>query len=78
VKLTERSYRTGKGKATKSAKEADYRAIFDNLMQDLLTVLFWPEWPAASFMLGVAMKYLASSPVASYLRHSLVHIDFGS
>ncbi|KAG9017932.1 Sister chromatid cohesion protein 2 [Tulasnella sp. 427] len=53
--------RTGKGKATKSTKEADYRAILDNLIQDLLTVLFWPEWPAASILLGVATKYLLSA-----------------
>lgn len=53
--------RTGKGKTTKSTKEADYRAILDNLIQDLLTVLFWPEWPAASILLGVATKYLLSA-----------------
>lgn len=52
------NFRTGKGKTTKSTKEADYRAILDNLIQDLLTVLFWPEWPAASILLGVATKYL--------------------
>ncbi|KAG9034044.1 Sister chromatid cohesion protein 2 [Tulasnella sp. JGI-2019a] len=53
--------RSGKGKAAKTTKEADYRAIFDYLVEDLLTVLFWPEWPAASCLLGIATKYLISA-----------------
>ncbi|KAG8907886.1 Sister chromatid cohesion protein 2 [Tulasnella sp. 403] len=53
--------RSGKGKITKSTKEADYRAIFDNLLQDLLTVLYRPEWPAASVLLAIATKYLVSA-----------------
>ncbi|KAG8885372.1 Sister chromatid cohesion protein 2 [Tulasnella sp. 332] len=53
--------RSGKGKAAKTTKEADYRAIFDYLVEDLLTVLFWPEWPAASCLLGIITKYLVSA-----------------
>ncbi|KIP08264.1 hypothetical protein PHLGIDRAFT_127100 [Phlebiopsis gigantea 11061_1 CR5-6] len=56
--LTQRS---GKTKTTKNSNEAEYRAIFDNLVGDLLTVLFWPEWPAASILLGVASKFMISS-----------------
>ncbi|KAJ3516976.1 hypothetical protein NLJ89_g794 [Agrocybe chaxingu] len=56
--LTQRS---GKGKATKSSNEAEYRAIFDNLINDLLVVLFWPEWPAASIILSIATKFMLSS-----------------
>ncbi|EKM54090.1 uncharacterized protein PHACADRAFT_162472 [Phanerochaete carnosa HHB-10118-sp] len=56
--LTQRS---GKTKTTKNANEAEYRSIFDNLIADLLTVLFWPEWPAASILLGVASKFMISS-----------------
>ncbi|KAG8957597.1 Sister chromatid cohesion protein 2 [Tulasnella sp. 419] len=52
--------RSGKGKITKNTKEADYRAIFDNLLSDLLTVLYWPEWPAAALVLGIVTKYLVS------------------
>ncbi|PPQ86325.1 hypothetical protein CVT25_005626 [Psilocybe cyanescens] len=56
--LTQRS---GKGKATKNSNEAEYRAIFDNLIDDLLVVLFWPEWPAASLILSIASKFMVSS-----------------
>lgn len=55
--LTQRS---GKGKATKNSNEAEYRAIFDNLVSDLLAVLFWPEWPAASLLLGIICKFMVS------------------
>jgi cohesin loading factor subunit SCC2 len=57
VFLTQRS---GKGKTTKNTNEAEYRAIFDNLIGDLLTVLFWPEWPAASLLLSIACKFMVS------------------
>lgn len=53
-----RSPRSGKGKIAKTTKEADYRTIFDSLVADLLSVLFWPEWPAASVLLGIVTKYL--------------------
>ncbi|KAH8077046.1 hypothetical protein BXZ70DRAFT_709469 [Cristinia sonorae] len=53
--------RLGKGKSTKDSNEAEYRAIFDSLISDLLTVLFWPEWPAASVLLSLACKYMVSS-----------------
>ena len=51
-------FRSGKGKSTKDSNEAEYRAIFDGLISDLLTVLFWPEWPAASLLLSLACKYM--------------------
>ncbi|KJA17973.1 hypothetical protein HYPSUDRAFT_205707 [Hypholoma sublateritium FD-334 SS-4] len=56
--LTQRS---GKGKATKNSNEAEYRLIFDNLIDDLLVVLFWPEWPAAGLILSIASKFMVSS-----------------
>ncbi|KAF9046656.1 hypothetical protein BJ165DRAFT_1369666 [Panaeolus papilionaceus] len=56
--LTQRS---GKGKATKNSNEAEYRAIFDNLLEDVLVVLFWPEWPAASLILSIASKFMVTS-----------------
>lgn len=52
--------RAGKAKATKNSNEAEYRAIFDNLVSDLLVVLFWPEWPAASLLLGIICKFMVS------------------
>ncbi|KAI0643094.1 hypothetical protein C8Q79DRAFT_1002826 [Trametes meyenii] len=56
--LTQRS---GKTKTTKNSNEAEYRAIFDNLISDLLAVLFWPEWPAASLILSIICKFMVSS-----------------
>ncbi|TCD62425.1 Sister chromatid cohesion protein 2 [Steccherinum ochraceum] len=53
--------RLGKTKSTKDSNEAEYRAIFDALISDLLTVLFWPEWPAASVLLSLACKYMVAS-----------------
>ena len=50
--------RSGKGKTTKNSNEAEYRLIFDNLIDDLLAVLFWPEWPAASLILSIASKFM--------------------
>ena len=65
--LTQRS---GKAKATKNSNEAEYRAIFDNLVSDLLVVLFWPEWPAASLLLGIICKFMVSI-VSSLVPESL-------
>ncbi|KAJ7719905.1 sister chromatid cohesion C-terminus-domain-containing protein [Mycena metata] len=56
--LTQRS---GKGKATKNSNEAEYRSIFDNLISDLLSVLYWPEYPAASLLLNIASKFMVAS-----------------
>ncbi|KAI6129687.1 hypothetical protein EDD16DRAFT_1689919 [Pisolithus croceorrhizus] len=55
--LTQRS---GKGKQTKNSNEAEYRIILDNLISDLLVVLYWPEWPAASLILSVTCKFMTS------------------
>ncbi|KAG8214779.1 hypothetical protein J3R82DRAFT_9915 [Butyriboletus roseoflavus] len=56
--LTQRS---GKGKLTKNSNEAEYRIILDNLISDLLVVLYWPEWPAASLILSVICKFMVAS-----------------
>ncbi|KAG9123567.1 Sister chromatid cohesion protein 2 [Ceratobasidium sp. 392] len=53
--------RTGKNKNTKSANEAEYRSIFDNLIQDVLVVINWPEWPAANLLIGIICKFMLSS-----------------
>lgn len=58
VFLTQRS---GKTKAAKSSNETEYRAILDNLVADLLTVLYLPEWPAATLLLGVLTRLFVAS-----------------
>ena len=50
----------GRGKGTKTTNETEYRAILDTLLSDLLTVLYWPEWPGAALLLVVASKLLVS------------------
>ena len=62
--------RSGKTKATKNANEAEYRSILDNLLGDVLTVLFWPDWPAASVLLGVAIKFMVISGQFVYMNAS--------
>ncbi|KAF8607050.1 hypothetical protein BDV93DRAFT_436800 [Ceratobasidium sp. AG-I] len=56
--LTQRS---GKNKNTKSTNEAEYRGIFDNLIQDILVVLNWPEWPAANLLMSIVCKFMLSA-----------------
>ncbi|VDC04583.1 unnamed protein product [Peniophora sp. CBMAI 1063] len=56
--LTQRS---GKGKTTKSTNEAEYRVIFEHLLTDIDSVLFWPEWPAAATLLGIVTKVFVNA-----------------
>ncbi|KAF8755190.1 Sister chromatid cohesion C-terminus [Rhizoctonia solani] len=53
--------KSGKNKNTKSTNEAEYRSIFDNLIQDILVVLNWPEWPAANLLMSIVCKFMLSS-----------------
>lgn len=59
------THRSGKTKTTKNSNEAEYRIIFDNLISDLLVVLYWPEWPAASLLLSIACKYMVMALYAN-------------
>ena len=56
-------HRSTKAKSAKGSNDGEYRAVFDNLISDLLTVLHWPEWPAASFTLNIATRFLVSAQV---------------
>lgn len=48
-------------KATKTSLDADYKTILGLFMDDLLTVLYRPEWPAASLYLSVFSRIMVSS-----------------
>ncbi|CAG8449459.1 11998_t:CDS:10 [Ambispora leptoticha] len=37
-------------KAVKNSNESDYRLLLDNFMEDVITVLNYPEWPAAELI----------------------------
>jgi cohesin loading factor subunit SCC2 len=48
---------SGLDSATKVAKTI---VVFLTSRSDLMVVLFWPEWPAASLLLGVICKFMVS------------------
>merc|ERR1719447_145173 len=41
-------------------EEVDYRPLFENFLQDLLTTVNTPEWPAAELLLSLLGKLLVS------------------
>ncbi|KAJ8678892.1 hypothetical protein QAD02_014679 [Eretmocerus hayati] len=45
-------------KCSSKGDEVDYRPIFENFVQDLLTTVNRPEWPAAELMLSLLGKLL--------------------
>lgn len=52
--------RSGTSKANKTSMDTDYKAVLDTLVNDLLTVLYRPEWPAASLFLNVISRLMVS------------------
>ncbi|KAJ1021124.1 hypothetical protein NDA16_003910 [Ustilago loliicola] len=44
--------RIGQTKVAKSSQEMSYAYVIESLIQDLLSALFLPEWPAAALMLS--------------------------
>lgn len=50
--------RASASKATKTSVDADYKAILDTLVTDLLVVLYRPEWPVASLFLNVISRLM--------------------
>lgn len=38
--------------------ESDYRTILDNLMEDVVTVLNYPEWPAAEMVIRIFSRVM--------------------
>lgn len=54
-------------KCSSKSEEIDYRPIFENFVQDLLTTVNKPEWPAAELMLSVLGNLLV------IIHHSQCH-----
>jgi cohesin loading factor subunit SCC2 len=54
--------RSGTSKANKTSIDTDYKAVLDTLVGDLLTVLYRPEWPAASLFLNVISRLMVRLP----------------
>ncbi len=44
--------------------EEDFRPLFDNFVQDLLTTLSVPEWPASEVLLTLMGVLLVSLPLS--------------
>ena len=47
-------------KCGSKSEETDFRPLFENFLQDLLTTLNSPEWPAAELLLSLLGKLLVS------------------
>lgn len=59
------------GKCSSKQEEIDYRPVFENFVQDLLTTVNRPEWPAAELMLSVLGSLLVNNFVNKNLEISL-------
>jgi cohesin loading factor subunit SCC2 len=59
--------RSGTSKANKTSIDTDYKAVLDTLVGDLLTVLYRPEWPAASLFLNVISRLMVRLPLEAEL-----------
>ncbi|XP_073999685.1 nipped-B cohesin loading factor [Rhodnius prolixus] len=58
-------------KCSSKSEEIDYRPLFENFVQDLLTTVNKPEWPAAELMLSVLGNLLVNNFVNKSLEMSL-------
>lgn len=58
-------------KCSSKSEEIDYRPIFENFIQDLLTTVNKPEWPASELMLSVLGRLLVANFVNKNLDMSL-------
>ncbi|VVC44793.1 Hypothetical protein CINCED_3A008325 [Cinara cedri] len=58
-------------KCSSKSEEIDYRPIFENFIQDLLTTVNKPEWPASELMLSVLGRLLVANFVNKNLEMSL-------
>lgn len=53
--------RSSKAPKNSSASEAEYKAVLDHLVKDLLVVVDLPEWPVAAMILQIAARELVRS-----------------
>ncbi|KAF6211182.1 hypothetical protein GE061_014297 [Apolygus lucorum] len=58
-------------KCSSKSEEIDYRPLFENFVQDLLTTVNKPDWPAAELMLSVLGNLLVNNFVNKSLEMSL-------
>lgn len=58
-------------KCSSKSEEIDYRPLFENFIQDLLTTVNKPEWPVSELMLSVLGKLLVANFVNKGVEMSL-------
>lgn len=58
-------------KCSSKSEEIDYRPLFENFIQDLLTTVNKPEWPVSELMLSVLGKLLVTNFVNKSVEMSL-------
>lgn len=58
-------------KCSSKSEETDYRPLFENFVQDLLTTVNKPEWPVSELMLSVLGKLLVTKFVNKNVEMSL-------
>jgi len=65
-------------KCGSKSEEIDYRPLFENFLQDLLTTVNTPEWPAAELLLSLLGKLLVSkfSNKATEVALRLTSLDY--
>ena len=47
-------------KTIKNSNESEYRVLLDNFMEDVITVLNFPEWPAAEMIVHIFSKIMVT------------------
>ncbi|KAJ9475705.1 Sister chromatid cohesion protein 2 [Pseudozyma hubeiensis] len=62
--------RIGQNKVAKASQEMSHAYVIESLIQDLLSALFLPEWPAAALMLSAFCRVFGS-----YLEDAKSHPD---
>ncbi|CAG8710781.1 628_t:CDS:2, partial [Dentiscutata erythropus] len=45
-------------KSIKNSNELEYRILLDNFMEDVITVLNYPKWPAAKMIVRIFSKIM--------------------
>ena len=61
TEVTSSRFRAGAAKSSKSGHDMDYKTILELFVNDLLSILYRPEWPAASMFLMIISRLMVRS-----------------
>ena len=62
-------------KSIKNSNESEYRVLLDNFMEDVITVLNFPEWPAAEIIVHIFSKIMVIFIIRCMGSYTLLFID---